>query len=78
MPTAKRRKATKSNKSDPTPQHPRCDKCHHLPFGANVFVALLLLMMVTLSMFVLSSTNLLEKQAAEITALLFDRAYAQR
>jgi hypothetical protein len=77
MPTAKRRKATKSNTSEPV-QHPRCDKCHHLPFGANVFVALSLLMMVTLSMLVLSSTNLLEEQAAEITALLSDRAYAQK
>lgn len=78
MPTAKRRKASKSHIAEPVSAHPRCDKCHHLPFGASVFVVLALAMMVTLSMFVLSSTNLLEKQAAEITALLSERAYAQR
>ena len=46
-----------------------CKGCHHLPFGVNVFVALLSLIAVTLSMFVLTSLSVIDRQGEMISAL---------
>ena len=60
------------------PPQPKCQKCHHYPLGVGTFAVLAVCLMISLSMFLLTSLSVQQRQAAQLSALLSQESLAQR